>query len=142
MTTDAPAAGQISRRALVRTTAVAGGGVALAALLSACGGPSEPAADPAAPFTVPKSEVPVGGGIILAQHQALVTQPTEGEFHAFSAVCTHQGCVLSSVEGDRAHCGCHNSYFDITTGERLAGPAVDPLPELTVTEQGEQLSIS
>jgi Rieske Fe-S protein len=116
--------------------------MALAALLSACGESSGEAGETVAPFTVPAAEVPVGGGIVLAQHQALVTQPVEGEFHAFSAVCTHKGCVLSDVQGDRAHCGCHNSYFDLATGEQVAGPALEPLPELTVTQDGEQLSIS
>ncbi|WP_282827706.1 ubiquinol-cytochrome c reductase iron-sulfur subunit [Gulosibacter sediminis] len=142
MTTDAAPTGLMSRRALVRTTAVAGGGVALAALLSACGESSGEAGETTAPFTVPASEVPIGGGIVLAQHQALVTQPVEGEFHAFSAVCTHKGCVLSDVQGDRAHCGCHNSYFDLVTGEPVAGPALEPLPELTVTQDGDELSIS
>ena len=140
MSLDAAAPRLVSRRALVRATALAGGGVAVAALVSACG-EAQPDAAEVEPFTVPKSEVPVGGGIVLAQHQALVTQPAEGEFHAFSAVCTHQGCVLSDVQERGAHCGCHNSYFDISTGERVAGPAQAPLPELSVVDAGDELSI-
>src|SRR6478672_4056819 len=37
------------------------------------------------------SEVPVGGGVILAEQKIVITQPTAGQFDAFSAVCTHQG---------------------------------------------------
>ncbi|MFD2758383.1 Rieske (2Fe-2S) protein [Gulosibacter faecalis] len=132
----------LTRRALVRTTAVAGSSAAVAALLSSCTlERTEPAPSPE-PFTVPAAEVPVGGGIVLAQYSALVTQPTAGEYRAFSAVCTHQGCVLADVQDRGAHCGCHNSYFDIATGDPVAGPARDPLPELTVTVQGDDLSVS
>ena len=44
------------------------------------------------------SDVPVGGGAIFSDEKVVVTQPTEGTFKAFTAVCTHQGCVVSNVE--------------------------------------------
>ena len=49
--------------------------------------------------------MPVGGGKIFAAEKVVVTQPTEGDFKAFSAVCTHQGCVVAKIErrGHRLH---------------------------------------
>jgi len=43
----------------------------------------------------------VGGGIILPDEQVVVTQPSAGEFKAFTAVCTHAQCVVSSVRTAR-----------------------------------------
>lgn len=46
----------------------------------------------------PASEVPEGGGKVYSEQKVVVTQPEPGEFKAFTAVCTHQGCLVSSVE--------------------------------------------
>ena len=43
------------------------------------------------------STVPVGGGRVLEDVKIVVTQPTAGQFHAFSAVCTHKGCTVNKV---------------------------------------------
>jgi nitrite reductase/ring-hydroxylating ferredoxin subunit len=44
------------------------------------------------------ADVPEGGGTVFKEQKVVVTQPKEGEFKAFSAVCTHQGCLVSKVE--------------------------------------------
>jgi nitrite reductase/ring-hydroxylating ferredoxin subunit len=46
----------------------------------------------------PKSDVPEGGGVVFRDQKVVVTQPEPGEFKAFTAVCTHQGCLVDSVE--------------------------------------------
>ncbi len=89
-----------------------------------------------------KADVPVGGGKIFAADKVVLTQPTEGVFKAFSAVCTHQQCVVSKIEGQDIDCTCHGSKFSITDGSVVNGPATKPLPELKVTENGEDLSVS
>ena len=81
------------------------------------------------------SDVPVGGALAAttaAGEAVLLTQPTDGEIHAFSSVCTHQGCTVEAGEGELS-CPCHGSSFDLTTGDVLGGPAEDPLPEVTVS---------
>lgn len=138
-----------SRRAFIRNTALVGGGTAAALLLSGCTSDSEPGSEPgtegsansAEPFTFPAAEVPVGGGVVLTEHEVVVTQPETGTFHAFSAICTHKGCVLVSVEERGAYCGCHSSYFDIATGDPVAGPAQSPLPSVPVALSGDTLTI-
>ena len=43
------------------------------------------------------SEIPEGGGAIFPDQEIVVTQPEPGEFKAFTAVCTHQKCLVTSV---------------------------------------------
>ncbi|MDT0265751.1 Rieske (2Fe-2S) protein [Streptomyces sp. DSM 44915] len=88
---------------------------------------------------VATSEVPVGGGTILTDPQVVVTQPTEGEFVAFSSICTHQGCPVSQIAEGAIICTCHNSRFDIRDGSVLEGPAMAPLPAEPITVDGERV---
>ncbi|GAA5187366.1 Rieske (2Fe-2S) protein [Rugosimonospora acidiphila] len=85
---------------------------------------------------VSASEIPVGGGKIFGKQQVVVTQPTPGEFRGFSAVCSHTGCIVSTVEGGVIKCPCHGSLFSADDGSVKAGPAVKPLPRRTVTVRG------
>jgi Rieske Fe-S protein len=75
------------------------------------------------------SEIPVGGGKIYTAAKVVVTQPTRGQYKAFSAVCTHVGCIMSEVANGTIDCPCHGSEFKITTGAVVTGPAPVPLPK-------------
>ena len=81
------------------------------------------------------SDIPVGGGKIFTGPKVVVTQPTANEFKAFSAVCTHMGCIVSQVSNGTIDCPCHGSQYNITTGAVVAGPAPMPLP-------AEQIKVS
>ncbi len=78
------------------------------------------------------SAVAVGSGAIFAKHSTVVTQPTRGEFRAFTTTCTHQGCPVDQVEGDQIVCPCHGSRYSVTDGSVVAGPAPAPLAERPV----------
>jgi nitrite reductase/ring-hydroxylating ferredoxin subunit len=93
-------------------------------------------AKPAAPTGArlgPSSEIPVGGGKIFEKQKVVVTQPTKGEFHGFSAVCTHQSCILADCDGGTINCGCHASKFDLKDGHVLTPPATKPLVPVKIT---------
>ena len=81
------------------------------------------------------ADVPVGGGLILAQQSVVITQPTKGEFKGFSSTCTHMGCTVGSVS-DTINCPCHGSMFSIEDGSVAGGPATSGLPakELVVKD--------
>lgn len=118
------------------------GSLGVAAALAGCGsgsaGGETPRTESGAVLTT-TAEVPVGGGVILSDERVVVTQPAEGEFKAFSAVCTHQSCTVNSVNGGEIACGCHGSRFDATTGEVVGGPAPSPLPEVSISVEGDQI---
>ncbi|WP_344135987.1 Rieske (2Fe-2S) protein, partial [Luedemannella flava] len=86
--------------------------------------------------------VPVGGGQVFPEHQVVVTRPTADVFHAFTAVCTHAGCLVAGVSNGRITCNCHGSAFDATTGAVVNPPAFAPLTALTVTVTDGQLVIT
>lgn len=92
--------------------------------------------------SVEKSKVPVGGGFVDEKAKVVVTQPKSGEFKAFSAVCTHEGCTVDQVKSNVIECPCHNSKFDGTTGEVTDGPAEKALPAKKVKADGEQLTVT
>jgi Rieske Fe-S protein len=137
----------VSRRRAVVGAAV--GGLSLP-LLSACGGGSggsttggtTSGGQGGSDVLVGKAQVPVGGGVILADQNVVVTQPAQGTFDGFSATCTHQGCVLASVASGTINCGCHGSQFSISDGSNVAGPSgsaagsVPALPKVPVKVKG------
>ena len=91
---------------------------------------------------IPTSEIPVGGGKVFAGRQIVVTQPTAGVFKAFSAVCTHQGCLVNRVSDGTIDCPCHGSAFSIEDGSVEGGLARSPLPEKKVTVTGDTLTVA
>ncbi|MFD7257484.1 Rieske (2Fe-2S) protein [Streptomyces sp. NPDC059874] len=141
-----------------RRTVLAVGAAALAGgTLAACGGDgnggkeqpkseSGSAATPSAPTTGSASapaaggktiakaaDVPVGGGTVLKDEKLVVTQPTAGSFRCFTAVCTHQGCLVNKVENGTIDCPCHGSKFKVADGAVAHGPATKPLAEQKIT---------
>ncbi len=88
---------------------------------------------------VATKEVPEGGGIILSDEEVVVTQPTAGEFVAFSSICTHQGCPVSEVVDGTINCPCHGSKYAIADGSVVAGPAPSPLPPVEVAVDGKSV---
>ena len=88
------------------------------------------------------SDIPVGGGIILDEPAVVVTQPAEGDFKAFTAICPHQGCLVSEVTDNEIICPCHGSKFSATDGSVLAGPAQVGLEPAGVAVEGGSVVLS
>ena len=85
------------------------------------------------------SDVPVGGGKIVADKKIVITQPQSGTFHAFTAVCTHAGCTVGSVSSGTINCPCHGSRFNVNTGAVVNGPASSPLAPVNIKVQGTSI---
>ncbi|HEY5398031.1 MAG TPA: Rieske (2Fe-2S) protein [Trebonia sp.] len=79
------------------------------------------------------ADIPLGGGMVFTDAKVVVTQPTKGVFKAFSAVCTHVGCLCNQVADGTIDCPCHGSKFKITDGAVVAGPAPSALPAAPIT---------
>ncbi len=133
----------LSRRAVLSGAAAIGTAAALAACGDDSGSGSTAESGPESlTGEVDVADVPVGGGTIVANPSVVVTQPNQGNFKAFSAVCTHQGCIVSKVENGRIICACHNSTFSAVDGSVLSGPATRSLAARSVTVSGDTLTIS
>ena len=153
---------RLGRRTVLRGVAV--GGVGLTAL-AACGsddGETSDSGDTSAPSETPTSEsptdgggggggggggevlgsasdVPVGGGVVYTDQEVVVTQPTEGDFLGFTAICTHQGCTVGDVSDGTINCPCHGSMYYIEDGSVVGGPAPAPLASENVSVQGQNV---
>lgn len=130
---------------LSRRGVLIGGGLCTLAVcgLSGCasyGAEEKPASTPAAGLTAPTAEIPVGGGKVYADQKVVITQPSAGEFKAFSATCTHQGCTVGAVT-TTIDCPCHGSKFAIADGSVVNGPATAPLTPLTASVSGSEVTV-
>jgi Rieske Fe-S protein len=132
-----------------RRTVLTGTGAAAVAALSGCAEYGEGSGAGSAPASVPPSgqalaktaDIPVGGGKIFEQAKVVVTQPTAGTFKCFSAVCTHQGCLVTSVDSGTINCNCHGSKFAVADGSVTNGPAGSPLPAQQITVSGDAIQL-
>jgi Rieske Fe-S protein len=77
--------------------------------------------------------------MVFSGQQVVVTQPSAGEFKAFSAVCTHMGCIVNQVSNGTIDCPCHGSQYSIKTGDVVAGPAPKPLPAKQIKVSGDSI---
>jgi len=85
------------------------------------------------------ADIPVGGGKVLTAAKIVITQPTAGSFHAFTAICTHQGCIVDSVSGGTIDCPCHGSKYSALNGSVVNGPATLPLAAVSIKVQGTSI---
>ncbi|GGX11085.1 Rieske (2Fe-2S) protein [Streptomyces lomondensis] len=143
-----------------RTVLLATGATGAVALVAACGGgggdngsastdtPTDQGATgqetgaPAGQELASTDEIPVGGGKIFKDEQVVVTQPEQGRFKAFSAICTHQRCTVASVSDGTINCVCHGSKFRIADGSVAGGPATRPLPAEQITVEGNSVRLT
>ncbi|MEI5583025.1 MULTISPECIES: QcrA and Rieske domain-containing protein [unclassified Agromyces] len=145
---------ELSRRAALALggTGAVGGALILAGCATDQGGgnggddgseapsPSAGAPDAAGEEVAALADIPVGGSIdaTIGGEPVLLAQPAAGEVVAYSAICTHQGCVVAAA-GSKFECPCHGSIFDAATGDVEVGPALEPLASVPVTVDGDRV---
>src|SRR5262249_39359826 len=88
------------------------------------------------------SEIPVGGGKIMAGKDVVIPQPTAGQYRAFSAPCTHQGCPVSSVTDGTINCPCHGSRYSAADGSVKNGPAEVALAARQIKVSGDDITLA
>jgi nitrite reductase/ring-hydroxylating ferredoxin subunit len=133
---DADVNGNAPATAAPPTTATASGSG------SAAGGSADGGAKTTGTLLGMTADVPVGGGKVFTAAKVVVTQPVKGQFKAFSAVCTHVGCLCNQVADGTVNCPCHGSKFKITDGSVTAGPAPTPLAPAAITVAGGKIMLS
>jgi Rieske Fe-S protein len=142
-----------------RTVLLTGGTLAAAGVVAACSGDktaeevvgeaptvAEEAVEPEAsatgePGTLTTGDIPVGGGVVLQEEAIVVTQPVAGTFAAFTAVCPHQGCLVSEVVDNEIVCPCHDSLFSAENGDVIRGPAVQGLAAAAIAIDGDSVIV-
>jgi len=151
----------VSRRGVLTVGAVGAAGVALAACSQAAS-PDNPTVASPPGATSPTgatsganpggsgagggslaklSSIPVGGAVSATGPDGakiIISRPAAGTVAAFSAICTHQGCVVVPA-GKELDCPCHGSVYNAATGAVINGPAPRPLPAVNVKVSGDDV---
>ena len=93
-----------------------------------------------------QNEVPVGGSKLVqgGGKPVIIVRLSETEYRAFSAVCTHLGCLVQWRNAEKdIFCPCHGGRFSLE-GKVIGGPpahALAPYPA-TVVNGEVQVKIS
>jgi len=122
-------------------SAAAGAALTVPGLLylwpAARGGASEDVEVPNAPTLAPGQSA-----ILQVRGKAVIVVREQTSFTAYSAVCTHLGCLVK-WDGSRKEflCPCHAAVFD-KNGAVVSGPAPAPLPPYKVKEVGGKVYVS
>ena len=139
----------VSRRRFCAGVCQAAPGAALVTLISACGGsPTEPSgrvetlgvaqgrfAGSTVSVDVAGSGLANVGGSVLVESVAgvfLLARTGETSFTAIDAVCSHQSCTVTGIDGTTYVCPCHGSRYD-RNGRVVQGPATASLRQFATS---------
>lgn len=87
------------------------------------------------------ADIPLGKGKVVAMgSKPVIVVNTEQGVKAFSAICTHLGCIVAYDDANSViACPCHAGKFNPQTGAVVAGPPPAPLPPVTVSVEGDTI---
>lgn len=87
------------------------------------------------------TDIPAGTGLVVAMgSKPVIVTNTEAGLAAFSAVCTHLGCIVDFDPVARhIVCPCHDGHFNPSTGVVISGPPPRPLPPVATVIEEDQV---
>jgi cytochrome b6-f complex iron-sulfur subunit len=72
----------------------------------------------------------------------LLIRNADGSYRAFSATCTHLGCIVQyRSDLQEIWCACHNGLYDLN-GRNVSGPPPRPLDVYDVHVRGDEIMVS
>ena len=90
-----------------------------------------------------KLDLPFAGPQKVRQDIYGIITNIDGEYHAYSAVCPHLGCIVrwddEQPPEERIFCNCHNGAFNPSNGDVTAGPPPRPLPVYEIKVDGDDI---
>jgi cytochrome b6-f complex iron-sulfur subunit len=71
----------------------------------------------------------------------LIARTGASSFQAIDAVCTHEGCTVTSADGNDYVCPCHGSRYN-RDGRVIGGPAMANLRQYSTTFANDVVTIA
>jgi cytochrome b6-f complex iron-sulfur subunit len=87
------------------------------------------------------TDIPAGTGKVVAMGSSpVIVVNGESGVKAFSAVCTHLGCIVDYDATTKAIiCPCHDGHFNPVSGAVVSGPPPAPLKPIGVSVEKDQI---
>jgi len=80
--------------------------------------------------------------VSVSDKPVIVVNTKAGGLKAFSAICTHLGCIVSwNASRSSIHCPCHDGFFNPVTGAVVSGPPPKPLAAYEVVVKDNKVMI-
>ncbi len=106
--------------------------------------PPEAESTPTNVVAAKMNELKVNQGKVFrfGNQPAILVRTPDGQWKAFSAVCTHLQCTVQYRDDlQKVWCACHNGIYDLN-GANISGPPPRPLQEFKVTTKGDDVIVS
>lgn len=90
------------------------------------------------------ADFPVGSGKVVPvdNKPVMVVNTAQGGIKAFSAICTHLGCVVDWNKSKSViQSPCHDGRFNPVTGAVISGPPPRPLPAYELSIQDGKVMV-
>ncbi len=98
---------------------------------------AEPATNSIVAGKVSEFKPNTGALLKFGTKPAILIRTTDGDFRAFTAVCTHLECTVQyKPETSQIWCACHNGLYDLA-GNVVSGPPPRPLESFAVNLRGD-----
>ncbi len=140
---------RMSRQRFIRLGAAVGLGAAGVAGWAACGGSDGGKEVARGQAIARESDLTPGSALVFTDattgRPGVLVRLKSGEFVAYCAECTHQGCTVAYRAKGQGYlgCPCHGSVFDpVRGGKVVSGPADEPLPRLRIEIRDGQIFLA